>query len=145
MVCLSGRVSPLRGSFPSTSVLVYGLTKAVDSRVVLKNPFGEHMAAGFIPLALTKTGTGWRTGADSGFRTIRTSAATVYNDGAGPTADADRDSTDHDWSHGIFSIEGEFIYNLITVTPGIHYQSSWDDSVNSSDELWFTLTAKHTF
>ncbi|MFC1677995.1 hypothetical protein ACFL3G_13170 [Planctomycetota bacterium] len=90
---------------------------------------------------------GWRTGADtgSGFRTIRTSFEMVYNDGAGPTPDSDRDSADHDWSHAVFSIEGKFVYNVITVTPGIHYQSSWDDSVNSSDELWFTLTAKYTF
>ena len=62
---------------------------------------------------------GWRTGTDtgSGFRRIRTSAEMVYNDGAGPTADADRDGADHDWSHGVLRAEAEFVFKTWTVTP----------------------------
>jgi len=68
------------------------------------------------------------------------SAAAVYNDGSyGKTVD-------HDWSHAVFGISTAFdLGNNLTFTPGIYYQSSWDDSVNTSDEYWTSLTVSYAF
>ena len=85
---------------------------------------------------------GWRTAPPP---TIRTGFEMVYNDGAGPTPDSRRDNADHDWSHAVLRIETEFVYMGLTVTPGVHFQKSMEDSVNPSDELWFTLSTRLTF
>jgi len=81
-------------------------------------------------------------------------AETIYNDGAGPCAcrgavcpSSGRrltDPIDHDWSHAVFGVSTEFDCNHnLTIIPGIYYQSSWDDSVNSSDECWVVLAARY--
>jgi len=56
------------------------------------------------------------------------------------------DNTKHDWSHAAFGISTNFdLGNDLTLTPGMYYQSSWEDSVNPSDEYWATLTLKYKF
>ena len=68
------------------------------------------------------------------------SAETVYNDGAYGT------EIDHDWSHAVFGISTGFdLRNNMTFMPGFYYQSSWDNSVNTSDEYWTSLSLAYTF
>lgn len=68
-------------------------------------------------------------------------AHTVYNDGVGPNPGAD-----HDWSHAVFSAALDFpIAENLTFTPGFNYQSSWDDSINTSDEYWTSLNLTYKF
>jgi len=62
-------------------------------------------------------------------------AQMVYNDGAFGT------TVDHDWSHAVFGLSTDFsTVARGTITPGIWWQSSWDDSVNTTDEWWFGIT-----
>jgi len=66
--------------------------------------------------------------------------AAVYNDGTvAPTVD-------HDWSHILWSVStsidcpmgGKF-------TPGLYYQTSMEDSVNTEDEFWVSLSYGFSF
>ena len=67
---------------------------------------------------------------------------TVYNNSVGPAGSA----ADHDFSHGVFSISTDFpLANSLTFSPGFHYQSSWDDSINTSDEYWTSLSLTYKF
>ena len=71
---------------------------------------------------------------------LHLSTETVYNDGAYGAA------IDHDWSHAVFGISTSFdLGGNLTFTPGFYYQSSWDDSVNTSDEHWTSLSLTYTF
>lgn len=66
----------------------------------------------------------------------------VYNDGVGPAGS----NADHDWSHGVFSISTDFdLGNGLTLVPGFNYQSSWDDSINTSDEYWTSVSLSYAF
>ena len=66
----------------------------------------------------------------------------VYNDSVGPAGN----TADHDWSHGVFSVSTDFqISENVRFTPGFHYQSSWDDSINPSDEYWTSLSLSYSF
>jgi len=77
---------------------------------------------------------------------IHTGFEMVYNDGTGPTPDSRRDNADHDWSHCVFSLSTDFYLRPnVTFIPAIYYQSSWDDSVNTDDEFWFTLSMRLIF
>lgn len=68
------------------------------------------------------------------------SAEAVYNDGAYGTA------VDHDWSHAVFGVSTSFdLGDNTTFTPGFYYQSSWDDSINTSDEYWMSLSLSRAF
>ena len=62
------------------------------------------------------------------------SAAAVYNDGfAGG-------GVDHDWSHALFGVSTSFeLAENVNLTPGFYYQSSWEDTVNPEDEMWFSI------
>jgi len=67
---------------------------------------------------------------------------TVYNDSVGPAGK----TADHDWSHGVFSVTTDFpITENLMFSPGLHYQSSWDDSINTSDEFWTSLSLSYKF
>ena len=69
-------------------------------------------------------------------------AWTVYNDGVGPAGA----NADHDFSHATFSASTAFaIAEDLTFVPGVYYQSSWDDSINTSDEYWWQLSLKYDF
>lgn len=71
---------------------------------------------------------------------LHLSAETIYNDSAYGSA------IDHDWSHAVFGITTSFdLSDNLTFTPGFYYQSSWDDSVNASDEYWTSLSLTYTF
>ena len=73
---------------------------------------------------------------------LHLSVETAYNS----SVYAGGDSVDHDWSHAAFGISTNFdLGNDLTFTPGMYYQSSWEDSVNPSDEYWATLTLKYKF
>jgi len=67
---------------------------------------------------------------------------TVYNDGVGPPGK----NMDHDFLYGLFSISTDFpLADNLTFSPGFHYQSSWDDSNNTSDEYWTSLSLTYKF
>ena len=66
----------------------------------------------------------------------------VWNDGVAPTGA----NADHDWSNAVFGVSTNYeIEENLYFTPGFYYQSSWDDSVNSSDEYWLSLGMSYKF
>ena len=68
-------------------------------------------------------------------------AFTVYNDAVGPNPQAD-----HDWSHAVFSLKSPFpINDSLTFTPGLSFQKSFDDSINTSDEYWASMSLTYKF
>jgi len=78
---------------------------------------------------------------------LHLSALVVYNDGAWDFASPGGNGTvDHDWSHAVFGASTDFSFaDNLTLTPAVHYQSSWDDSVNTEDETWCSLSMKYKF
>ena len=69
---------------------------------------------------------------------LHLSATMVYNDGVL--------FADHDWSHAVLGVTTDFdLGNDCTFTPGVYYQSSWEDSVNPSDEFWCSLGVSYAF
>ncbi len=73
---------------------------------------------------------------------LHLSAAMVYNDGVNMRTSA----ADSDWSHAVFGVTTDFdLGNDCTLTPGVYYQSSWEDDVNPSDELWCSLGVSYAF
>ncbi|MHC4499191.1 MAG: TorF family putative porin [Planctomycetota bacterium] len=71
----------------------------------------------------------------------------VYNDGFHPCGgDPTVGPVDHDWSNVVFGAETDFDlgYNL-TLTPGLYYQISMEDTVNDDDELWAILGLTYKF
>ena len=69
---------------------------------------------------------------------LNLSAAMVYNDGV--------NDADHDWSHAVFGVTTDFdLGNDCTFTPGLYYQSSWENTVNPSDEFWASLGVSYAF
>jgi len=70
---------------------------------------------------------------------FRLSGDITYNDGfAGHTID-------HDWSHVVFGISTNFNKGGLAVTPSLNYQISMDDSVNTENELWCSVSATYRF
>ncbi len=68
------------------------------------------------------------------------SAAMVYNGGAGAVGVA------HDWSHAVLGVSTDIdLGNNLALTPALYYQTSWENSVNSDDEIWATLGTSYTF
>jgi len=66
----------------------------------------------------------------------------VYNDGVGPAGE----TVDHDWSNAVFGVSTGFeLADNLTLTPGLYYQASMDDSVNTEDEFWAGLSMKYKF
>ena len=79
---------------------------------------------------------------------IHLSAQAVYNDGVGPAPHhfKDGDNVDHDWSHAVFGATTDFpITKSFVFIPGVYYQNSWDESVNSQDEFWVSLSLRYLF
>lgn len=81
-------------------------------------------------LAYDQTIADWLTG--NAERTLHWTVETIYNAGAGGGRDVD-----HDWSHALFGLSTPFDVCGGTVSVFAQYQSSWDDSVNKSDEYIF--------
>jgi hypothetical protein len=63
----------------------------------------------------------------------------VYNDGYGGA------NVDHDWSHVLFSWGISIPFGEMLVTPKIHYQCSFDESVNPDDEFYAGVGARFAF
>jgi hypothetical protein len=73
---------------------------------------------------------------------VHLGAHVVYNDAFGMAGKA----ADHDWSHAVFSASTDFdLGSGFMFVPGFYYQSSWDDSVNTSDEYWTSLSLRYSF
>ena len=71
---------------------------------------------------------------------LHLSAAMVYND------DVSELPSDSDWSHAVFGVTTDFdLGNDCTLTPGVYYQSSWEDTVNPSDQFWASLGVSYAF
>ena len=71
-------------------------------------------------------------------QTLHLSAAAVFNDGVL--------GVDHDWSHAVFGVSTDFdLGNNLSLTPGVYYQSSWEDTVNTEDETWVGVSMKYKF
>jgi hypothetical protein len=83
-----------------------------------------------------------------GKRVFNLHAETVYNGGISPlgASPIDGGAVDHDWSNAVFGVTTDFQLNdNCTLTPGMYYQSSWDDSVNDEDEYWATMNLNYKF
>lgn len=80
-------------------------------------------------------------------QTLHLSADFVYNDGAWDFVSPGGSGTvDHDWSHVLFGLStGIDLSENLTLTPGLYYQLSMDDSVNDEDEIWVTLGVSYKF
>jgi len=79
---------------------------------------------------------------------LHLSVAAVYNEGLAPgvASPAVGRAVDHDWSHAVFGVSTDFeLDNNLTFTPGLYYQSSWEDSVNTEDECWLSLSMRYVF
>ena len=73
---------------------------------------------------------------------IHFQALTVYNDGVGPAGDA----ADHDFSHGLLSVSAPFeLSQDLTFIPAFNYQNTWNDTINTQDETWYSLTLRYSF
>jgi len=67
----------------------------------------------------------------------------VYNDGVSPNGATD---VEHDWSHAVFGASTTFdLSSNLLLTPGVYYQSSFEDSVNTEDEYWTSLNLTYKF
>jgi len=76
----------------------------------------------------------------------------VYNDGVSPVPTTVAGvanvaaNVDHDWSHAVVGISTEVDLGYgMSMTPGLYYQYSMEDSVNIEDETWFTIGARYSF
>jgi hypothetical protein len=75
-------------------------------------------------------------------RTLNFHSEFVYNDGVGPTGG----NVDQDWSNAVLGVSTVFdLGNGLSFTPGMYYQSSWDDSVNDENEFWVSLSMTYKF
>jgi len=75
-------------------------------------------------------------------KTLNLHSEFVFNDGVSPTGS----NVDHDWSNAVFGVTTNFdLANNLTFTPGVYWQSSWDDSVNPEDEYWVSLGVTYKF
>ncbi len=64
----------------------------------------------------------------------------TYNDGYNGAA------VDHDWSHATFGASTSFtLFKNFSFTPGLYQQISMDDSVNTHDDLWTSLSFTYSF
>lgn len=65
-------------------------------------------------------------------------ATAVYNDGYAGAA--------HDWSHALFGVSTDIeLAKNLNVTPGFYYQVSWEETVNTEDEMVFSIGASWAF
>ncbi len=63
----------------------------------------------------------------------------TYNDGTyGSTID-------HDWSHMVWGASTSIDLPYGSLTPGVYYQNSMDDSVNNEDEFWVGISYGFSF
>lgn len=65
----------------------------------------------------------------------------VYNDGVGPG------NVDQDWSHMVWGLSTAMTCPMTgaKIVPAVYYQNSFDDSVNTQDELWGSISYSFSF
>ena len=77
---------------------------------------------------------------DTTEQVINLSAAATYNDGTGGA------TVEHDWSHIVWGASTKVpLAENLTFTPGLFYQTSMEDTVNTEDEYWTSLSLTYTF
>lgn len=73
----------------------------------------------------------------------------VYNDGTGVSTDdhGNVNLADHDWSHMVWGLTTRITCPVTggTIKPGIWFQKSMEDTVNTQDELWSGISYSLTF
>jgi len=71
----------------------------------------------------------------------------TYNDGAGQMYPAPgRGKVEHDWSHMTWGVTTDIAAPWGgSFRPGLYWQNSWEDSVNTQDELWLALSYSLSF
>ncbi|UCF44175.1 MAG: hypothetical protein JSV99_04465, partial [Planctomycetota bacterium] len=75
---------------------------------------------------------------DTPEQALHLSADFVYNDGVL--------GADHELSHAVLGISTEFdLGNDVAFVPGVYYQASMEDSVNTEDEAWVALSVRYKF
>ena len=81
-------------------------------------------------------------------RDLNLHAEAVFNDGVAPDGGISlvnhhmpRGPADSDWSNAVFGVSTSYdLAENVSLIPGFYYQSSWDASVNPSDEYWASLS-----
>jgi hypothetical protein len=67
----------------------------------------------------------------------------VYNDGVSPSGLVD---VKPGWSNAVFGVSTTYdLGNNLSLTPGVYYQSSWEDTVNDEDEFWGSISLTYKF
>ncbi len=74
---------------------------------------------------------------DTAEQVLSLSVEATYNDGFA--------GADNDWSHIVWGIATSMEIGPGTCTPGIYYQNSMEDTVNTEDELWASVSYKINF
>jgi hypothetical protein len=85
---------------------------------------------------------------DTPEQVLNLSLAFVYNDGVAPgvVINAASGTIDHDWSHAVLGISTNFdLGHNLSFTPAAYYQWSMEDTVNTEDEAWVSLSMKYKF
>ncbi|MBC8378648.1 MAG: hypothetical protein H8E62_05690 [Planctomycetes bacterium] len=65
----------------------------------------------------------------------------VYNDGTGA------DAVDSDWSHMVWSLSTSMTCPMTgaSISPALFYQNSFEDTVNTEDEFWASISYSFSF
>jgi hypothetical protein len=118
------------------------LSPANSGTIVGANsPFGG-TASGFAHIFMLDYGLPVASPITGDTMTLNLHSEFVYNDGVSPLGT----NVDHDWSNAVFGVTTNFdLGNNLTLTPGVYWQSSWDDSVNNEDEYWVSLGVGYKF
>lgn len=119
------------------------LMPANSGTVVGTNQAAGGTASGFAHIFMLDYALPYTDPFTGGQQNLQLHSEAVYNDGVSPNGQTD---VDNDWSNAVFSISTTYdLGNNLSFTPGIYYQSSWDDSVNTEDELWGSFALMYSF
>jgi len=125
-----------------TYILVKLMPANSDSAVGTNAPGGQ-TSSGFAHIFMLDYGLPITCPFSGDQRMLNLHSEYIFNDGVSPNGASD---VDHDWSNAVFGITTNFdLGNNLSLTPGVYYQSSWDDSVNPEDEYWVSLGATYKF
>lgn len=134
-------LSPIEGLVP-TYCLVKLWPSNSGSLVGTRAPGGQ-TSSGFAHIFMLDYGMPVACPMTGEERVLNLHAEAVYNDGVSPNGATKVDS---DWSNAVFGVSTDFSLDTnLSLTPGIYYQSSWDDSVNTEDECWVSLNLSYKF
>jgi len=69
----------------------------------------------------------------------------VYNDGTGSVAG--QPFIDHDWSHMVWGLSTAMTCPMTgaKIVPAVYFQNSFEDTVNTEDELWGSISYSFSF